>query len=386
MSLHLDDEDYESAQSAQSWWIGAPLSKHVVTDSEQDDAFFSKLGGLPSLLRSIERDSQCPLMKCTLCGKSNAARLLCQFYAPLEQKGLERVLYIVQCDRCSTKDFTHVFVYRSTAFNWDLMPESTLSAPQQPAAGPSSAAAPPANDKAQLFEETDDWGEEDTDATPAPTASSAHGETASLPVDLLEMKVEAPTVTASHAATPRPVVTLAAPATYAPNSSKKIALAPMALDVFEEPHEAARPRPRGARIAGSAEDQLMDAERDCGADVVDRDSMEADDESVDERCTRRYMERIRRYPSQCIRWCHSGAPLFCRADDQPPQPIPSCEHCGAPRVFECELVSPAIFFLTKGLPEDQHTLHFGTVLCYTCSADCDDSPYVKEYCFTQREI
>ncbi|CUG91302.1 programmed cell death protein 2, putative [Bodo saltans] len=383
MSLHLDDDDYESAQLSQSWWIGLPLSKHVVTDAEQEDAFFSKLGGVPSLLRSIERDAQCPVMKCTLCGKCNASRLLCQFYAPLERQGLERVLYIVQCDRCSTKDSSHLFMYRSTAFNWDLMPESSIpstSNQQQPAAATPAAA----NDKEQLFEETDDWGDEDAEAE----ASSSAPSPAPVPLELETKAVEVHAVSAPPTVVKsRPVVTLAAPGTVVPNISKKIALPPLALDVFEEPQETSRTRPRGVRGgASTAEDQLMDAERDCGEGVVDRDSMEADDESVEERCTRRYMEKIRRYPSQCIRWSHSGTPLFCRADDLPPQPIPPCDGCGAARVFECELVSPAIFFLTKGLPEDQHTLHFGTVLCYTCSADCDDHPYVKEYCFTQREI
>lgn len=380
----LDDDDaYDAAVKGQTWWVGVP-NKHNVTDDDQRDAFFSKLGGTASLLRAIEKDAQCPMTRCTQCGKSGAVRLLCQFYAPLEDIGLERVLYLLQCDRCSTKEASHVFAYRSTAYN----PAAELANVK----GSSDNVLRTAEVKGQnveppIFAESDDWGD---DAAEEPDVPPTHPDDTMVPSSCLESHSASATASAApHGPQPRHQHPFAV-GTFAPNTSTKLALPCIALDVFEEPHAAPHRRghnpQRGSKTNLSADDQLADAERSCGGDVVDRDSVEVDEETPDDRCSRRYMDRIGNLPSQCVRWCHGGAPLLCRLDDAPPPSIPQCECCGAPRVFECELVSPAIFFLAQGLREDQHSLHFGTVLCYTCSSDCDDSPYVKEYCFVQKEI
>lgn len=66
-------------------------------------------------------------------------------------------------------------------------------------------------------------------------------------------------------------------------------------------------------------------------------------------------------------------------------PAPSgCQHCGAPRVFELQLMPPLVYLLRTSSGVD---VEFGTVLVYTCSKSCWQvgSSAREEYVYVQYE-
>jgi pre-rRNA-processing protein TSR4 len=117
---------------------------------------------------------------------------------------------------------------------------------------------------------------------------------------------------------------------------------------------------------------------------------------------RRFRKRVGANPSQIIRFERKGEPLWVQTSKQcSVEQVPQCEHCGADRVFECQLMPQLLYYITKS-PElvlapsadnpftpDSYLnapgLDWGTVVLYTCSASCDQavSKYVNEYVFVQ---
>ena len=59
-----------------------------------------------------------------------------------------------------------------------------------------------------------------------------------------------------------------------------------------------------------------------------------------------FQERLRRAPEQVIRWAHKGMPLQ-TSDSRPIRDIkvPFCELCGAPRVFEFQVLPTLLNFI-----------------------------------------
>lgn len=361
---HEDDEEIEGGISLSQVWIGAPLTKYIVSDEDEGDAFFCKIGGVPSLFRAIgEAKEAHAITRCPSCEKSSPVRLLAQIYAPY--KMLDRVFYVLQCEKCSSPQRAFAFAVRSVNVNCEMRKDAQTAA--------AVARAVAEADAQPMFEETDDWGDE----SPVAGAKDQHQQPVEVAAPHSDMAAS------DEQRTEYPV----APAGTLPMASKRGFLPCIGIEMFEEPCDArAGQKGKGGNKTFSVEDQLSEVERTNGADVVDRDSVEDDDETVAERCMRRYVERIGRYPSQCVRWCADGAPLLCRDDEMPSSPLPVCSSCGAASRFEFQILSTAIYFLTRGLKESDHTLHFGTVLVYSCSADCDALPYTREYCFVQSEV
>mmetsp|Transcript_7467 Transcript_7467/g.14774 ORF Transcript_7467/g.14774 Transcript_7467/m.14774 type:complete len:490 (-) Transcript_7467:344-1813(-) len=98
-----------------------------------------------------------------------------------------------------------------------------------------------------------------------------------------------------------------------------------------------------------------------------------------------FQERVGRDPTQCIRYCRwpatnaRGAPLWLSSRDRCTD-IPVCEHCGAQRKFELQVLPQSLHFL-RDLDMD-----FGTICIYTCSNSCKlDSPesLSPEFAFVQ---
>jgi pre-rRNA-processing protein TSR4 len=85
-----------------------------------------------------------------------------------------------------------------------------------------------------------------------------------------------------------------------------------------------------------------------------------------------YNTRISREPAQVLRYCRFGAPLL---QEEVQFQVPNCPACGAPRVFELELVPTVIYLLDPASEMD-----FGPILVYTCSEDCGDRS-CEEFCF-----
>lgn len=81
----------------------------------------------------------------------------------------------------------------------------------------------------------------------------------------------------------------------------------------------------------------------------------------------RFQKRLQRAPEQCLRYWRGAEPLYSSADV--PRHVPSCS-CGARRVAEVQLTPALIFMLKPTNPKLDSHLDFGTVIVYTCSANC----------------
>lgn len=93
----------------------------------------------------------------------------------------------------------------------------------------------------------------------------------------------------------------------------------------------------------------------------------------------KFWKIIQKCPEQIIRYWHGGNPLFARKHEGK---IPHCLECGAPRVYEMQLM-PA---LLPCLSTQQFSIEFSTVLIYTCSKDCSNDSGIcvkREYLIFQ---
>ena len=82
------------------------------------------------------------------------------------------------------------------------------------------------------------------------------------------------------------------------------------------------------------------------------------------------------------RYQWNGTPLL--ITDQTLLAPLACQHCGAPRVFELQLMPPLVYLLKANSSVD---VEFGTVLVYTCSKSCWHVGSVarEEYIYIQSE-
>lgn len=111
----------------------------------------------------------------------------------------------------------------------------------------------------------------------------------------------------------------------------------------------------------------------------------------------RFQRRMAAAPEQLVRYWHwDGVGEVCaRGDSQvlwatsssphtSSQQVPPCEHCGARRNFEFQLMPQLLYYVTKQSPTCA-TIDFATLVVYTCSASCVASAsYVNEHIFTQK--
>jgi pre-rRNA-processing protein TSR4 len=80
----------------------------------------------------------------------------------------------------------------------------------------------------------------------------------------------------------------------------------------------------------------------------------------------RFQKAVAANPQQSFRYAYGGAPLLYEdlADDD----VPACDACGAPRRFELQLMPALVYDAGDSL---SRKLDFGTVLVFTCSANCE---------------
>lgn len=97
----------------------------------------------------------------------------------------------------------------------------------------------------------------------------------------------------------------------------------------------------------------------------------------------RFHKRLQRAPEQCLRYWRGAEPLY--SSSNPPKYVPFCS-CGAKRVPETQLTPALIYLLRPENNKHESNLEFGTVIMYTCSANCtqDSSPLHAEHIEIQK--
>uniref|UniRef100_A0A7S1PP88 Programmed cell death protein 2 C-terminal domain-containing protein n=1 Tax=Neobodo designis TaxID=312471 RepID=A0A7S1PP88_NEODS len=325
----------------QEVWLGVPDGK---LDATPIDAYTARLGGKPTWLRRGSPKS----VDCTTCGAGMA--LLAQLHAPLAT--FDRILYVFVCRACCGSGKPAVRVLRSQVYNVDYDEEWHAKV----------AAAQP---KTKMFEEADDWGD-DEDEAPAPAAAE--------PAAPAEVPPRYDWSPETHEDTTV--------------GQKGAPLGGFYMDSIPEPRESKQAQQQKG-LAGDDESVLRQLEQK-NADVVERGgsggAVEEDDDEDEDPTPDEFVERISRAPRQCLRWQPGGIPLIARRDafTGPVDPCP----CGRPRTFECQVMSPAIYFLSGDKAEADQPLHFSTILVFTCSAHCyaADAPVTEERAIWHEEL
>ncbi|XP_072029783.1 programmed cell death protein 2-like isoform X2 [Amphiura filiformis] len=100
----------------------------------------------------------------------------------------------------------------------------------------------------------------------------------------------------------------------------------------------------------------------------------------------KFSKKLALCPEQCIRYSLNGSPLFLTSPNQSNLSIPCCDHCGASRIFELQLM-PGMVSLLKVSHDADISIEFGVVLVYTCRDSCWGSSrhYLPEYAIVQAD-
>ncbi|KAK2867448.1 hypothetical protein Q8A67_025565 [Cirrhinus molitorella] len=108
----------------------------------------------------------------------------------------------------------------------------------------------------------------------------------------------------------------------------------------------------------------------CGSGKAQEEYEKATAKHGDEAFTS-FIKKISLCPEQVLRYSWAGSPLFIT---EPPsnvnQMVSCCGHCGAPRVFEFQLMPALVSLLSSADTSSDISLEFGTVLVYTCRNSC----------------
>ncbi|EKF33607.1 hypothetical protein MOQ_002520 [Trypanosoma cruzi marinkellei] len=331
-------------------WLGTPVD---VTGEDLCSVYTSRIGGTATLFRETADYSA---FHCPKCKSMNAVSLLAQIYAPLEV--YDRLLYVFTCAACSTEQSTFCFALRSQNFN-----PSYKNASQTNEKGG-------CEEKQLFFEESADWGDgmdkgwdDDDESVKSNMGTDQRGNRSIINEAIADdtYGTEAPS-------------SLALPGSKPPIKGMRFPC--FTLEVFEEP-----PKVKPKSVAFNI--QLHEAQGKYGEDVVETTVVDEADEPLHEKLLRKYVERIGRVPSQCVRWGPGREPLQVSVMSIV---APRCPYCGEKRRYELQLTSPIIYFLTRSKEEKKHSLHFGNVIVFTCSGNCNTEAYALEYCFVEREI
>ena len=114
-----------------------------------------------------------------------------------------------------------------------------------------------------------------------------------------------------------------------------------------------------------------------------------DEAGISDERTLSFMQRVAAEPAQCLRYGRWGEnetrPLWV-ASETIPVDVPACEHCGAPRDFEMQVMPQVLHFVGNGHGPDVGStgLDFGTIAIYSCTNSCQgSSDYAAEYAWVQ---
>ena len=89
-------------------------------------------------------------------------------------------------------------------------------------------------------------------------------------------------------------------------------------------------------------------------------------------------------PDQVIRYQRSGEPLWISDKDIPvSKDIPDCEFCGAPRIFEFQIMPQMLNCLSLDVVQQEGSglsaecIDWGVLMVFTCSNSCDEGQFYK---------
>ena len=315
-------------------WLGlAPAEvepEEEEVEENDPDPYVMQLGGHPIWLYPGLRthtDLRCANALCR-----RPLQLLAQIHAPLEGFCQERVLYVM-C--CSQNKCQYYVAYRATL---------------PPAPPPPTTTTTTAFDTAGA----DDWGDgEEEEKAPEP---------------------------------PRPQTPPPLPTLPPPHHDRSL---PSFRCTWLEPvlEEVAY---RGYQRKAEALEQRLRLGPPALTPQDDPDSINPEYESSGDpdRAQRRYFKHMEKCGRQVIRWALGGQPLWLRSEAVPLN-VPPCGHCGRRRVFECQILSTAVYLLSSRTEEAEETqpLTFGTVGLYTCANPfCGEGDWVEDYVHVQEGV
>jgi pre-rRNA-processing protein TSR4 len=131
---------------------------------------------------------------------------------------------------------------------------------------------------------------------------------------------------------------------------------------------------------------------------ADLDEAVGDSKASRDELFARFQRRIAADPEQLLRYWHwdGTGDLFERGDAQvlwatstAPQTsaaaVPPCEHCGAKRNFEFQIMPQLLYYVSKNNAAATANVDFATLVCYTCSASCKPpTTYTAEHIHVQK--
>ena len=326
----------------------------------------NKIGGSADWICGVRDDS----ILCTLCAKEMV--LVAQLYAPLENSPYHRTLYILVCtNECKGKQR-----------NWRVLrgqcvddSSSTSSEVQVKESGVSVSP----NVGSDWCDGQDDWGDDGGDMPQGLSVSIEPPPVAEPQSTSVPCKIDG-------GASAEPVRDLSdCPKT-------RSAFTCIYVDVVEETthgHSEDFYAHELALLAEYEKSERAGARFDTasGCEQYEKEHAKHGDKAIE-----KFQKVLGRNPAQCLRYRWPLNPL----EFSDKQPLPKdlfCEHCSKPLHAEVQLMPPLLAALCPepagsaagvagSLSPHAHSLDFGTVVVFTCSASCwtEGSSMLSEQC------
>ncbi|XP_037079069.1 programmed cell death protein 2-like [Pollicipes pollicipes] len=326
-----------------------------------------------------------PCAKCgsPMCGhecRSVQARLgsqplVVQVYAPIGASAYHRTLYVFGCatPECANESAAWCCVRA----------QQRATGGAEPAPVPAERA--PAAAATDWLDEADDWGSDDSggssgvqelalDADNANLAAASEAAPATAELEPAAEEGVSPEPAQPPTCDVRALLAARPPPLHGP-----VTFRPAYLGVVEEPaprgapshHELDLLRAYQAREGVNLAQLSAPGGGGDGPTAAAAEGYERAAPAHGDRLLYKLIQRLELCPGQVLRYCRDGgAPL--PLAPLPPAP-PACRHCGAPAVFELQLLPTLVARLrVADAAGGEHAgpLEFGTVLVYTCRDSC----------------
>lgn len=316
--------------------------------AEPADHFTSKIGGLPDWPFPVE-DLQSGLLECGACGSSLA--LVSQVYAPVHAAGMrieERTIYVFGCVKLECGG-THLS-WRALRVQRILdgnVHDATVQAddPKSNVSGPTISFLDDENDNDDLSLEELSKAFKNL----ATSISDSSKENTKKQEKIINTSVKDSPLNVQ----PRVVLSSASvlPCFYL-----------YAQEESSATLNKSKPLP-------PIENQINITDHD--TETWDNENYEYGRALSADRTYLKYKKVIDCCPEQCFRYKYGGNPLLASKSMQNPTP---CQHCGAPRHYEMQLMPPLVYFLHEGAKKhpkySPDNWNWMTLIIYTCTKNC----------------